>query len=309
MKTIIAGGTGLIGKNLALDLARDDHQIIVLSRSPQKYGDIFPDNIQLAAWDSQSLGDWVGIIDGADAVVNLAGESISGSGFLPDRWDDEKKRRILASRKAAGHVLSEAIEIAENKPSTLLQMSAIGHYGSTGDALIDETSSSGDDFLASVTVEWEASTAAVDSMGVRRTIARTGLVLSTEDGALPRLLLPSRLFAGGWFGDGKQVWSWIHITDTVRALRFLIENQEAQGVFNVTAPEPVTNKQFGRALGSALNRPSLMPVPGFAMRLALGEVASTVLEGQRVLPQRLLEMGFSFDYPTIDAALQDLLPD
>ena len=268
---------------------------------------MFGENVRLVYWDGRNNGEWVNQIDGADAVVNLAGESISGSGFLPDRWSKEKKQSILESRLAAGEALANAVEASDSKPDVLLQASAVGYYGSTGDALITESSPPGDDFLASVTVEWEASTEAVEAMGVRRAIARIGLVLSTEDGALPRLLLPSRLFAGGWFGSGKQWWPWVHVKDTIRALRFLIENDAAKGPYNVTAPNPVTNRDFGKALGQALGRPSAIPVPAFALRTALGEVASTVLEGQRAIPQRLQELDFTFHYVDIDAALNDLI--
>ena len=307
MKIVVSGGTGLIGKMFTQDLAGDGHDVVVLSRSPKKYGDMFGENVRLVYWDGRSAGEWVSHIDGADAVVNLAGESISGSGFLPDRWSTEKKQRILESRLTAGEALTKAVEAADSKPDVLLQASAVGYYGSTGDELITESSPPGDDFLALVTVDWEASTEAVEALGVRRAIARIGLVLSTEDGALPRLLLPSRLFAGGWFGSGKQWWPWVHIKDTIRALRFLIENDAANGPYNITAPNPVTNRDFGKALGQALGRPSAIPVPGFALRTALGEVASTVLEGQRAVPQRLQELDFTFRFEELDTALNDLI--
>jgi len=287
----------------------DGHEAIILSRSPEKYDDVFGEHVQLVYWDGRNTGDWVTHVEGADAVVNLAGESISGSGFLPDRWSADKKQRILDSRVAAGKVLAAAVGTANRKPDVLIQVSAVGYYGSTGDTVITESSPPGQDFLASVTVDWESSTEAVEAMGVRRVIARLGLVLSTEDGALPRLLMPSRLFAGGWFGSGEQWWPWIHINDTVRALRFLIENEVAKGPFNITAPNPVTNRDFGKALGRTLNRPSVMPVPAFAMRMALGEVASTVLEGQRAIPKRLQEKDFTFRFADIDAALHNLIHD
>ena len=307
MKILVSGGTGLIGRLLVQDMAGDGHDVVVLSRSPEKYVDMFGENVRLVYWDGRSAGDWASYIDGADVVVNLAGESISGSGFLPDRWSAEKKQRILESRLAAGEALVKSVEAADNRPVVMIQASAVGYYGSTGDTLITESSAHGDDFLASVTIDWEASTEAVEAMGVRRAIARIGLVLSTEDGALPRLLVPSRLLAGGWFGSGRQWWPWIHIDDTIRALRFLIENEAAKGPYNVTAPNPVTNRDFGKALGRSLGRPSAIPVPAFALRTALGEVASTVLEGQRAAPQRLQELGFTFHYVDIDTALNDLV--
>jgi uncharacterized protein (TIGR01777 family) len=265
------------------------------------------EKIQLVRWDSRNLNDWVEHLDGADAVVNLAGESISGENFLPDRWNSEKKKRIRDSRVSVGKILVEAIEQVENKPGVLVQASAVGYYGSTGDALITEASPPGNDFLASVTKDWEASTEPVEAMGVRRVVTRIGIVLSTESGALPRLLLPSRLLAGGWFGSGDQWWSWVHIADVVEALRFVIENEAANGPVNLTAPEPVTNKEFSKALGRAMSRPSLVPVPAFALRMALGEVAVTVLEGQRVIPERLLDLGYTFHFTDIDAALDNLI--
>lgn len=307
MRMVIAGGTGLIGRELVHDIAEEGHQITVLSRSPKDYRHMFSEEVDLVYWDDRSAGEWVSHIEGVDAVVNLAGESISGAGFLPDRWSADKKKRIRESRIAAGKALVMAIEAAENKPRVLVQASAVGYYGSTGDTLVTESSPSGGDFLASVAQDWEASTELVEGMGVRRVVARIGLVLSTEDGALPRLLLPSRLFAGGWFGSGDQWWSWVHIADVVSALRFLVEDDVAQGPVNVTAPNPLTNREFGKALGRALNRPSVMPVPAFALRAALGEVASTVLEGQRAIPKRLLEMDFAFRFPDIDSALNNLV--
>lgn len=307
MRIVITGGTGLIGRELARKLAADGYEVVILSRSPQKYRGMFGEHIRIAQWNGRSIGEWVKEIDGAEAVVNLAGESISGSNFIPDRWDTEKKRRIRESRVSVGRVLVEAVETVEKRPQVFIQASAVGYYGSTADALITESSPPGDDFLATVAVDWEASTEPVEALGVRRVVARIGIVLSTEEGALPRLLFPTRLFAGGWFGSGNQWWSWIHIADVVGAMKFLIENEPARGPVNLTAPNPVTNKEFGKALGRAMKRPSLIPVPAFALRIALGEVASTVLEGQRVVPQRLLEMEYPFLYDEIDEALNALL--
>ncbi len=307
MKIVIAGGTGLIGSELAQELSVDGHHITILSRSPKKYRQIFGENVQLVYWDGRSAGEWFSAVDGADVIVNLAGESIAGSAFLPERWTADKKKRILDSRLAAGRVLVEAVEAAEDKPTSFIQASAVGYYGATDDRLVTESSPPGEDFLAAVCIDWEASTEAVEAMGVRRVVARIGLVLSTEDGALPRLLLPSRLFAGGWFGSGDQWWPWIHNADVVAALGFMIDNETARGPLNVVAPNPVTNREFGQVLGRTLNRPSVMPVPAFALRLALGEVASTVLDGQRAIPEQLLEMGFPFQFAELNAALADLL--
>jgi uncharacterized protein (TIGR01777 family) len=189
----------------------------------------------------------------------------------------------------------------------VVQSSAIGYYGPRGDEDVSEDSAPGDDFLARVCVEWEASTAPVEAMGVRQVVTRTGLLMTTEGGALTRLLLPFKLFAGGPMGSGKQWYAWIHVADELRAIRFLIDNPDASGPYNLTAPNPVTNAQLARAIGRVMRRPSFVPVPGLAMRAAFGEVASVVLEGQRVLPKRLLEAGFEFRFTDVEAALRDLL--
>jgi uncharacterized protein (TIGR01777 family) len=314
MKIVITGGTGLIGKALVRSLEQEDCEIVILSRSPQKYKNDFAQNVHLAAWDGRSMGEWAKHINRAAAVINLAGESISGSNFLPDRWNDEKKKRILQSRVDAGQALVMAINAADEKPQRFVQASAVGYYGPTGDALVTEVSPSGDDFLAAVSRAWEASTQAVEDLGVTRAVTRIGLVLSLEDGALPRLVLPTRLFAGGWFGSGEQWWPWIHLADVVEVLKMLalpnlLPEESAQGIFNLTAPNPVTNKEFGRTLGRVMNRPALFPVPSFALRTALGEVASTVLEGQRAVPQHLLEIGYDFRFAHLTPALRDLLND
>jgi uncharacterized protein (TIGR01777 family) len=266
-----------------------------------------PEGVAVELWDAKTLGDWAKQVDGADAVVNFAGEGIAGDSFLPDRWSAEKKRRIRDSRLNAGQVVVEAIRAATDRPRVLIQSSAVGYYGPRGDETLTEAAAAGDDFLAQICVAWEGVTAEVESMGVRRVIARTGLILTEKGGPLERLVLPYRLYGGMYFGNGRQWWSWIHIDDEVDALRFLLENEAAVGPFNLTAPNPVTNRAFGKALGKATGRPSYMPVPGFAMRLLVGEVATVVLEGQRALPSKLEELGFTFQYPQVEPALLDIV--
>jgi uncharacterized protein (TIGR01777 family) len=202
----------------------------------------------------------------------------------------------------------EAVAQAEHKPRAVIQASGVGYYGYHGDEALTEDAAPGDDWAARFTAEeWEPSTASVEEMGVRRAVARIGIVLSTADGALPRLLLPFRLFVGGRMGSGKQWVSWIHLEDQARALLFLIENEEARGAINITAPKPVTNGDLAKAIGGAMGRPSWIPVPGFALRLAFGEVAEVVLKGQRAVPRRLLDMGFEFQFPAAEAAMKALL--
>jgi len=200
-------------------------------------------------WDGRTTAGWADRLDGADAVVNLAGETIGGihvGQIFFQRWSEAKKRRILDSRVNAGRAIVEAIRAARKKPGVLLQMSAVGVYGPRADEQLDENAPAGKDFLARVCVEWERSTEAVEAMGVRRLVVRTGLVLSLQGGLFPVILLPFRLFVGGPLGSGRQGFSWIHAEDHRRALRFLVENPQARGVYNVTAPEPVSNAELGR---------------------------------------------------------------
>ena len=301
MRIIITGGTGLIGQALVSSLAEDRNEIIILSRTPER--DLpLPDGVRLEGWDARTAEGWGSLADGADAVVNLAGESIAAG-----RWTDTRKRRILESRLNAGHALVQALETAQNKPRVVIQSSAVGYYGPCGDEKITEDTPPGDDFLARVAIEWEASTAPVEEMGVRRAIVRGGVVLSPDGGALPRLLLPFKFFAGGPLGGGQQWLPWIHIADEVAAIRFLIEHEAASGPFNLAAPNPLTNAHFGQVLGKVIGRPAVMPAPAFAMRMAFGEMSTVLLDGQRAVPRRLLDMGFNFRFPEAESALRDLL--
>jgi uncharacterized protein (TIGR01777 family) len=208
----------------------------------------------------------------------------------------------------AGQAVVEAIKAAEQKPAVLIQSSAVGYYGPReDDEPVTEADEAANDFLARICVDWEASTAEVESMGVRRVIIRTGVVLSTKGGALPRQMLPFQFFAGGPLGSGDQWYPWIHLADEVAAIRFLIENEDASGAYNLAAPTPVTNAEFSKALGKAMNRPSVVPAPAFAFKLAFGEASTVLLDGQRAVPARLQEAGFDFQFGMVDPALEDLL--
>ncbi len=307
MRVLISGGSGLIGQALTDNLASDGHKVIVLSRSP---GDVsgLPAGARAVAWDARTAEGWSHLADGAGAIVNLAGANLSGGGFFPSRWTDEQTRIIRQSRLDAGRAVVQAVEQAGQKPGVVVQSSAVGYYGYHGDEVLTEAAPPGEDWLARFAAqEWEPSTAPVEEMGVRRVVARTGVVLSAEGGALPRLLLPFRLFVGGPMGSGEQWYSWIHLRDEARAIRFLIETEAAQGAFNLTAPNPVVNGELAKLIGRVMGRPSFIPVPGFALRLAFGEVADVVLKGQRTVPRNLLDLGFEFRFPTAEEALRDLL--
>lgn len=306
MRILITGGTGLIGTPLSQQLAASGHEVIVLSRNPEKYS--LPEGVTAVAWDGRTTSGWAHLADGAGAIINLAGESIGGSDFPPPRWTDARKQRILQSRLDAGQAVTAAVQAATNKPDVVVQMSGIDYYGNVpGDTAVTETSPKGSGFLSDVTEQWEASTAVVETLGVRRVVLRTGIVLSLEGGALPQTMLPYRFFAGGPLGNGRQWWPWVHLTDVVRAIQFLVENESASGVFNLCAPNPLPEKEFGRVLGQVMSRPSLIPAPAFALKLMLGEMAAMVLDGRRALPTRLQELGFTFQYPKAQEALLDLV--
>ena len=300
-KIVITGGTGLIGTALATELAALGHEIVVVSRRPDSAMKL-PAGTRVVGWDGSTAAGWGREADGALAIVNLAGASI---GRPP--WTETYKQRILSSRLNAGKAVVAAVTAASNKPGVVIQSSGVGYYGLHADDVVTEQTPAGTDFLARVSVVWEASTAAVESMGTRQVVVRTGLVLSAAGGVLPLLALPFRFFAGGPIGSGRQYMPWIHMADEVAALRFLIEHEAAHGAFNLAAPQPVSNKEFSRALGHALHRPALLPAPAFAMKLALGEMAELLLlGGQRIMPARLQQLGFQFRFNALDAALRDL---
>lgn len=304
-RIVITGGSGLVGRALTKILVADGFDVVILSRSPQKVQNL-PQNARAIRWDTETADGWLDEADGAAAIVNLAGPNLAGQGFFPQRWTEERRHYLRQSRIDAGKAVVDAVERAENKPGVVIQASAIGYYGARDDEILDEDAAPGDDYLARLCVDWENSTRPVEAHGVRRAVVRSGLVLSTEEGSLPRVILPYKLFVGGPFGSGDQWWSWIHLHDEARAIRFLLENDEAQGAYNLTSPNPKTNDDFGRTLARVMGRPHLIPVPGFAMRAAFGEVSMVVLEGQRVLPRRLQELGFTFEYPQLEAALRHL---
>jgi uncharacterized protein (TIGR01777 family) len=299
MNILITGGTGLIGSALSQSLVKKSHHVTILSRNPQQ---IIP-GIRLVSWEPRTL---ITEIEKADAVVNLAGESLAGSNPLAMRWTTTRKSKIINSRIDVGQALSTALEKAQRKPDLIIQASAIGYYGTQGENPADESSSSGADFLAQVCQSWEASTQKAEELGIRRIIARIGLVLSNNGGLLPLLSLPFRLFVGGPVGTGQQYMSWIHIADLVNSLEYFLENRQTRGIYNLSAPHPVTNREFASALSTALNRPTWLPLPGAVLKLALGEAATLALDGREVLPGRLLESDFQFRFGILAQALDNL---
>lgn len=300
MRVIITGGSGLIGRELTKRLSTDGHEVIILSRSPRKVKGL-PTNARAVKWDARTAAGWGELADGADAIINLAGANIGAQ-----RWTEERKKVILDSRIHAGKAVVEAVQAAENKPKVVIQASAVGYYGDRGDELLTEESSAGDNFLAHVCIEWEKAIQPIADM-VRLVIVRTGVVLTTTDGALQRMMLPFKLFAGGPLGSGKQWFPWIHLDDEVRAILFLLNDENAAGTYNLASPHIMTNGNFVKVLGDVMNRPAFVPAPAFALKIALGEMADLVLDSQRMMSTKLQSAGFDFAYPNAKEALDDLV--
>jgi uncharacterized protein len=301
MKIVIAGGSGFLGRPLAAALAADRHEVVTLSRS----GAAGRGQAQSrpVVWNPDgNSGPWAAEIDGAGAVVNLAGESIAGK-----RWSDEQKRRILDSRVRATRSLVAALQAARTPPPVFLSGSAVGYYGPRGDEKIPESTPPGSDFLANVCVQWEAEAARAATSNTRVVCVRTGIVLERDGGALPQMLPPFRFGAGGPVGSGRQYWPWIHRADWIAMVQWAIRTPAVTSAINGTAPDPVTNAGFAKALGRAMHRPALMPAPGFALKLLLGEMAEgLLLSGQRAVPERAEQLGFTFRYTSLDDALASL---
>jgi uncharacterized protein (TIGR01777 family) len=300
MRVLISGGTGLIGTHLTRSLLADGHEVWILTRRPQSVR--LPAGVQALGWDGRTTDNWGQIVERVDAIVNLVGERLAR---WP--WTAKFKQRVWNSRVDGGRVLAEAVRAAKNRPRVLVQASGVNYYGPHDTEILTEAAPPGDDFLARLCLAWEGSTAWVEALGVRRIVIRSAIVLDRNDGILPIMMLPVRLFAGGPLGNGRQGLPWIHRDDEVAAIRFLLENESARGVFNLSAPRPVSSADFIRTLTKVLRRPYWLPVPAFALHLLLGEMSALVLAGEYLLPRHLLELGFRFKYERPEDALRDLL--
>jgi uncharacterized protein len=297
-KIVISGGTGFIGKALTKELIRGEYEVVVLSRGVSNHNS--DSGVRFIPWDAKSSGDWERELEDAHTVINLAGENI-GAGL----WTKSRKGRILSSRIDAGKALVAAIGRCTNKPRSFIQASAIGIYGISETVEKDEDSPMGNDFLARTGKQWEESTEALESMGIQRAIIRTGIVLDLKEGAFPKVVIPFRFFVGGKLGTGKQWFSWIHLKDEVNAITHIIKN-DLRGIYNLTAPEPERNEEVARIISNVMQKPNWIPVPSIALQLLLGEMSTLVLDGQRVLPKRLIESGYKFGYERLEEAVRDL---
>jgi uncharacterized protein (TIGR01777 family) len=297
MKVAIAGATGFIGKGLTSFLLKEGHSILVLSRNVERAESIFGNSVQKVKFPSESPNALARVIDGSDAIINLSGENIGSS-----IWTKNKKVAILTSRVQPGKLITESIRLMKKPPQVLVQASAVGFYGTRGDEILTESSDAGDGFLSRVAIEWEKSTAAVETSGVRCIIIRNGLVLSSKGGAFPKIALPYKLHLGTMLGTGKQWIPWIHYNDEISAIYFLITRAECNGIYNLVAPEPAQMKTICDLLGT-----TILKVPPLLLKNFLGKMAEeTILASQRVIPERLLKENFKFEYTRIEEAIGNL---
>jgi len=293
MKILITGSTGLIGSELQKDLAAKGYELLLASRTA-KTG---PEHIEWSVEDGFADPDK---LEGIDVVVHLAGESISGL-----RWTDDKKKAIRDSRVLGTRNVVEAIAQLKNRPKTFIAASALGFYGERGDEEVTESSPAGDDFLAGVCKEWEAESRRAEDAGIRTVLLRSGIVLSKDGGALGTMLVPFKLGLGGVVGDGKQWMSWISLTDEIAIINYVIENENIRGAVNAVSPNPVTNHEFTKTLGEVLYRPTILPVPEFAVSMLFGEMGDALLLGStKIIPKRLEDAGFEFRYPNLKEAIE-----
>ena len=301
MRVLITGASGLIGSSLTDALLARGDEVVGLSRNPGRARETNP-TVRWHGWDptlERPPGEALG---GVDAVVNLVGES------LDQRWTEAAKRRIRESRVTATRNLVDAIAATDPRPRVLVSQSAVGYYGDRGEAVVDESSGPGTDFAAQVVVDWEAAAREVDKAGVRLVITRTAPVLDRREGLLKRLLLPFKLGLGGPIAGGDQYLPWIHIDDEVAIVLWALDDERVSGVLNAAAPQQVTNRDFSKALGRALGRPAVVPVPKLALSaLRGGEMAETIAGGQRVLPRRTTDLGYEFRYAELEPALRAAL--
>lgn len=302
MRIIVTGGSGLIGKQLVCRLLERQHEVVILSRRPERIKTNLP-NLRVQYWDPMRSKDLGNLLEGSDAVINLAGESIAAK-----RWTAAQKERIRVSRVASTQALVDALQKLARKPSVLLQASAVGYYGNVPGEEISETHPPGRGLLSDVCRLGETEAQKAEQFGVRVVLLRSGLVLDAHEGALPKLLRSFKMFLGGTPGNGKQWIPWIHIADEVNAILYALNNETISGPLNLVAPRPVQMKDFCKMLGALIKRPSWLPIPSFVLHLALGEMAeSLLLQSQKVAPAKLLEVGFHFQYPNLEQALRNIV--
>jgi NAD dependent epimerase/dehydratase family enzyme len=326
-RVIVTGATGQIGKVLCKRLIAKGYQVVLFSRDAARARRSVPGAAEYVAWQPAERGEWASVIDGAHAVIHLAGASL-----FAKRWSNQYKREIVDSRVLGTRGLVNAMRQATSRPQVFVSSSAVGYYGPSGDGKLDESAAPGNDFLAQVCQAWEREARPAEDLGVRTVIVRSGVVigsdqgqpslpidlrgaslsrpgviLKTDEGAFPLLAMPFRLFTGGPILPGTQWFAWVHIDDLVGLYKLALEDERVRGPLNATAPEPQTNRDFANTLGKVMGRPAWLPVPGFAMKILLGEMADMIATGQRVIPKKAQDLGFQFKYPSSEPAIRQIL--
>lgn len=300
-RIVITGATGLVGSDICRKLYKKGDNITVFTRNVNKGKSILPFLNNFVEWDYNIPEKWRRELEGKDVIIHLAGANL-----FDKRWNNDYKRKIMNSRIVSTKNLINSISLLKSKPKLFISSSAVGYYGNKGNEELTEESEPGTDFLASVCKAWEAESKEVEKFGIRRVNIRMGIVLSTKEGALKKMLLPFRLFAGGTLGNGDQWFPWIHIDDIVRIFLFAIEN-EISGAINGVSPNPVRMREFASTLGKVINRPSFFSVPGFLLKIMVGEGAESILSSLRVIPQKLINSSYKFKYENLETALASLL--
>lgn len=302
MRIVMTGGTGFIGRPLCLSLCAEGHTVTLLTRRPVEAQRMFGPVVTAVEWNGREIGPWEQCLEGADAIINLAGAPIADA-----RWTAERKRLLTDSRVLSTRLVVDALSRRSSRPRTFISASGIGYYGASDDRVLDEGSVRGPGFLADLCLKWESAALAAASFGTRVVLLRTGMILERDGGALPKMLLPFWLFAGGPIMPGTQWISWIHRRDHLGLIQWALETPGVSGPLNAVAPSAVTMKEFSATLGKVLHRPSWFPVPGLALNVALGELGTLMTTGQRVSPAKALSGGYVFQYPTLEPALQAIL--
>lgn len=302
MKILLAGASGFIGTSLIRKLTDSGHKLVLLTRDLEKSARRTHQAIDLVYWDGKNVGAWCKHVQDADAIINLSGE-----GIAEKRWTRDQKKLIVSSRVESTRAIVQAISKSERKPGTLINASAVGFYGNVADSDVSETTPKGSGFLADTCDLWEKEANAAQKFGFRVVLTRIGVVLDKDGGALQKMIPPFQFYAGGPLGSGTQWFPWIHRDDVVGILQFCVENPAISGPVNVTAPAPLQMKTFCAELGKVLGKPSWAPVPSFALRLLLGEMADMLLGGQKALPKKMQQAGYSFKYPILHQALKAIL--
>lgn len=300
MKIVIIGATGLIGKKLVAKFSQQNHEVIIFTRSVDKGRLIFPTAKHIVNW-FEPTEKWLHYLESCDAIINLAGENV-----MARRWNEKHKERIYSSRIEGTKKIVKAVKLLSKKPEVFINASAIGYYGNIN-YMVDESSKNGEDFLAKVVKDWECEAEKACSLGIRTVIVRIGIVLSQTEGALSKMLTPFKFFVGGPLGSGNQFLSWIHYDDLMNIFLLAINNKNIEGIYNAVSPNPVTMKEFAQQLGKILNRPSLIKVPTWVLKLMLGEGAESILNGAYVESNKIKNAGFTFQFSELNPALEDLL--